>query len=345
MRGRLTEAIEVLDGGIESSRLARNAQDLAWRLHLRSSTALAVGDLDTALATAEEAVELTRELEEENFLSAYPGLGLAAALLPSGDPAAAVEILVRSAGGGELPLIPGGWRAMGHELIARCYLDLGRGDDAAQATARAEATAATTALPMAAAWAERAAAAVALDAGEPVAAAERALASAAAGERAGAVIEAALSRTLAGRALAQAGDDDGAATALQRAAADLEACGAVRYRDAAERELRKQGHHIHRRTRPGMADGRGVETLTERELEVARLVVGRKTNAEIAAELFLSVKTVETHMRNLFRKLDVSSRVEVARTVERADQSEHASQRRVRSRVRRTGAIPPRPKR
>jgi DNA-binding NarL/FixJ family response regulator len=68
-----------------------------------------------------------------------------------------------------------------------------------------------------------------------------------------------------------------------------------------------------------MADGRGLETVTERELEVARLVVDRRTNAEIAGELFLSVKTVETHMRNLFRKLDVSSRVEVARVVERAD--------------------------
>ena len=59
----------------------------------------------------------------------------------------------------------------------------------------------------------------------------------------------------------------------------------------------------------------GVESLSERELEVARLVVDRKTNREIAAELFVSLKTVETHMRNLFRKLDVSSRVEVARTV------------------------------
>jgi DNA-binding CsgD family transcriptional regulator len=57
--------------------------------------------------------------------------------------------------------------------------------------------------------------------------------------------------------------------------------------------------------------------LTGRELEVARLVVDRRTNPEIAAELFLSLKTVETHMRNIFRKLDAGSRVEVARIVER----------------------------
>jgi DNA-binding CsgD family transcriptional regulator len=36
------------------------------------------------------------------------------------------------------------------------------------------------------------------------------------------------------------------------------------------------------------------------------------------AELFVSIKTVETHMRNIFRKLDAGSRVEVARIVERA---------------------------
>lgn len=53
----------------------------------------------------------------------------------------------------------------------------------------------------------------------------------------------------------------------------------------------------------------GVQSLTQREREVVRLVVDRNTNPQIAEALFLSPKTVETHMRNIFRKLGVSSRV------------------------------------
>ncbi len=118
------------------------------------------------------------------------------------------------------------------------------------------------------------------------------------------------SRTLAGRALAQAGDKDRAAVELERAAAAFDSFGSARYRAAAEQELRKLGHRIHRRSHPGKTDATGVASLTARELEIARLVVDRKTNPEIAAALFLSPKTVETHLRNVFHKLDVSSRVE-----------------------------------
>ena len=181
----------------------------------------------------------------------------------------------------------------------------------------AETWAATVQLPMAAAWADRAAAAVYLAGGDAPRAAERSLAAAAVADAVGAPVEAALSRTLAGRALAQASDVDGAVRELQRAARDFETCGALRHRDDAERELRKLGHHIHRRTRSGKANSTGIESLTEREEQVARLVVDRKTNPEIAADLFLSQKTVETHLRNIFRKVGVASRVELARAVER----------------------------
>jgi DNA-binding CsgD family transcriptional regulator len=52
-------------------------------------------------------------------------------------------------------------------------------------------------------------------------------------------------------------------------------------------------------------------------------VVDRRTNAEIADALFLSPKTIETHIRNIFHKLDVSSRAELARMVERGFPAGH----------------------
>ena len=153
--------------------------------------------------------------------------------------------------------------------------------------------------------------------GDPATAASRALAAAAAADEVGARVEAARSRTLAGRAFACADERELAVAELERAVQQLDLCGAMRYRQEAERELRKLGRHIHHRTRPGNVNGAGVETLTQREVQVADLVVDRRTNPEIASELFLSVKTIETHLRSIFRKLDVSSRYDVARVMER----------------------------
>jgi ATP/maltotriose-dependent transcriptional regulator MalT len=323
VRGKLAEATELLDGAIEAARLLGNTHALAWNLFNRSVVALAVGDLDIALTTAQESVDLSRSLDE-GFVTAWAGVRLAAVLLETGQPVGAVDVLLRSAGGEELTLIPGGWRAYCLELLTRCWLALDRQAEAQRAAACTAARAEAVQLPLPTAWADRAAAAIALHVGDTERAAELALSSATAADEVGAPIEAALSRTLAGRALAQEGQRKRAVAELRRAAAKLDSCGALRYRDQAERELGKLGHRVHRRTRPGKADGTGLETLTARELQVAQLVADSKTNPEIASELFLSQKTVETHIRNIFRKLDVASRVELARAVERAAHSMRA---------------------
>ena len=57
------------------------------------------------------------------------------------------------------------------------------------------------------------------------------------------------------------------------------------------------------------------QALTRREREVVDLVVDGLTNPEIAGRLFVSQKTVETHMTNILRKLGISSRREIARPV------------------------------
>ena len=87
-------------------------------------------------------------------------------------------------------------------------------------------------------------------------------------------------------------------------------------RDEARRELRKLGARAETRG-PASPDQAGLGSLSPREREIAELVTDRMTNREIATELFLSEKTVESHLRNIFVKLAASSRVDVARIVER----------------------------
>jgi ATP/maltotriose-dependent transcriptional regulator MalT len=314
--GDLAEAAEVLDDAIDATRLSQDLQGLAWNLFNRSAAALAAGDLDTALATGRESLELTQDFGP-SLIAVRAAVVWAAALVENGDAERAIEALVDSSGGEDLAFLPGAWRTKRLELLTRGYLATERADDAARAAAEAEECARASGLRLAEAMAQRAVAAVALHTGDAERAAERALASAAAADVVRAPIEAALSRILAGRALARAGRTEEAAAELDRAVSELEPRGAVRYRDEAAHELRKLGRTVYRRSAPGTADD-GLASLTERELELARLVVDRKTNPQIAAELFLSQKTVETHLRNIFRKVGVSNRVELAHAVELA---------------------------
>jgi DNA-binding NarL/FixJ family response regulator len=62
--------------------------------------------------------------------------------------------------------------------------------------------------------------------------------------------------------------------------------------------------------RPGRAGA--IARLSERELDVVRLVVDGRSNDEIAARLGIGAKTVESHLRRLFERLDVASRTELA---------------------------------
>ena len=139
---------------------------------------------------------------------------------------------------------------------------------------------------------------------------------------AGARLQAAFSRSLLGQALAAAGEREEAIAELREAERELDACGSCA---SATRSAASCASSAPAARRAARRPGRpGIDSLTKRELEIADLVTDRKTNKEIAAELFLSEKTIESHLRNIFFKLGVSSRVEVARAVER----ERASSRR-----------------
>jgi len=171
-------------------------------------------------------------------------------------------------------------------------------------------------LPLTEATISEAEAELALAGGDARAAAARAGAGVALAEDAGAAVQAARLRALAGHALAQAGDRDAALAALKRAEAEAAACGAERLRAAAARDLRRLGVRVAGRQRRG-GHGEGLAALSGREREIAEQVALGRTNREIAAALFVSDKTVEGHLRNVFAKLGVSGRAAVAEVVGR----------------------------
>jgi DNA-binding CsgD family transcriptional regulator len=88
----------------------------------------------------------------------------------------------------------------------------------------------------------------------------------------------------------------------------FERLGMAAFASRARAELRATGEHATRRA-PGGAD----EVLTPQETQIARLAGEGATNAEIAARLFISAATVEYHLHKVFRKLSITTRVQLAR--------------------------------
>jgi DNA-binding CsgD family transcriptional regulator/tetratricopeptide (TPR) repeat protein len=82
--------------------------------------------------------------------------------------------------------------------------------------------------------------------------------------------------------------------------------GAEAFAERARRELQATGETVRKRTVETLDD------LTPQEAQVARLAADGQTNPEIAAQLFLSPRTVEWHLGKVFGKLGISSRKELA---------------------------------
>jgi DNA-binding CsgD family transcriptional regulator len=98
-----------------------------------------------------------------------------------------------------------------------------------------------------------------------------------------------------------------ARTQLRAALDGFEALGAELWARRAQGELRATGESARKR------DASTVDDLTPQELRIATLVADGASNRDVAAQIFVSPKTVEYHLRKVFLKLGVASRVELAR--------------------------------
>ena len=323
VRGRLAEAADAADAAVEGARLLGNRQMLCFALTADAWVSALRGELGRARSAGAEAMALLDGLDE-SVLSGATRVHVAAAQLEAGEPEGCLTAM--SAGGApEFHGVEPGRRAWLYAILARAELALNRPAAAADWVARGEAAAAGLGLPYAEAAVLCARAQLDLDGAgaratarlppDPASAAgplASALRAAELADSVGAVIQAGRARTLAGRAA----DDEVGVPLLERAESELGGCGAVRLRDEAARELRRRGVKTSARRRRATG-GDGLAGLSGREREVADLVSLGRTNKEIAAELFLSEKTVESHMSRLFGKLGVRSRAEVAEAVGR----------------------------
>jgi DNA-binding CsgD family transcriptional regulator len=93
---------------------------------------------------------------------------------------------------------------------------------------------------------------------------------------------------------------------LRIALEGFEQLGAEHWAERTREELRASGQTARRR------EPSTREDLTQQELQITRLVAQGLSNREVAAQLFLSPRTIDFHLRNVFRKLGVSSRMQLA---------------------------------
>ena len=92
---------------------------------------------------------------------------------------------------------------------------------------------------------------------------------------------------------------------LRAAMETFDRLGATPWAERARAELRASGETARRRTLDH------ADTLTPQELQIARFVACGATNKEVAAQLFVSPRTVDHHLRNVFAKLGITSRAQL----------------------------------
>ncbi|GAA2827085.1 hypothetical protein GCM10010452_64210 [Crossiella cryophila] len=300
--GRLPEAATTVRDAIEAARLVGALPPYLIGLTELLTIARWRGGVEAARA---EAAEVHPDVYDSDFqLGAWVLFRRTAARLALGE-AADFRAEVQALGGPGLPGLLHAYRPEHYETLTEAALARGALIEARDWAARAEATAEQN-RPRGWGFALLARARVQLTETEGWAAAQTATAAARSFHTAGDLVHTGRSRLLTGIALAEAGHRERALGELDRAAALFTGAGAELLLKETTRQQRRLGL---RRvpTGPGPTHSAPGD-LTRRESEVAALAGEGLTNKAIATRLFLSERTVETHLARVYRKLGVPRR-------------------------------------
>ncbi|BFU43942.1 helix-turn-helix transcriptional regulator [Krasilnikovia sp. MM14-A1004] len=296
--GDLTAARQHAEAGIEVARALSERTQYSAVLGALAEIAFLQGRLDEAEHLARQTLEALPQ--ERQLWSGHADATLARVQLATGDPQGAIDRVLEAGDGPDLSAYALGMRPYGYDLLAMAELALGRVDAAWG-------------------WAERAAAVAPVFGADVIHRLIRARILTATGEcqqaagearrvaevyrAAGMRLAEGDARHVLGAALAADGKRALAQEELRRAKELFAAAGARLMHAKVVAEQRRIGAG---KSRP--RGGLRHDVLTERETEVAHLVAAGYSNAQIGAQLGLSVRTVETYLSKVFTKLNVGSR-------------------------------------
>ncbi|MBL7497608.1 AAA family ATPase [Frankia sp. CNm7] len=320
----------------EAQQAAGEARELAREIdahHIRG-LALALTSLcgswtdpraTRAVSIAEQAVGTLRG--SGSWWSYVATISLANATTIAGDPERCVGLLVTAGGGPDLPSVPSFLRSACQELLMTALENIQGSRPAPDWVEQLDGPLDADALALSCehGYARTVHAHVVRARLGPAAAAELYENAAASFAAAGMVYLEAWALILAAKCAAAVDRTPDAAVMFQRARELARECGATSIYEEADKQQRRLAQlaadqaDADRGARAGRATESPLAVLTEREREIARIAGTGKKTRDIAAELYLSPRTVDVHLTRIYRKLNVPSRAALARLMSEID--------------------------
>lgn len=295
--------------------LSEEAEEIARHIDSRDVLGLALGLRSFALAWSggPDSTKRAVDLAEQGIAIIPPGsvwwtrtaaIFHAVALLMSGDPARCIQVLTTAGGGTGLPLMQTSMRPTSLDMLTAAFIQIGDNGSAREASMRADAESRRLGLPGQRGVAVRSRGYVLSAAGRHEEAVTAFRTAAELLGTAGFTMGQAWTLALGGHSAVEAGQTGVALAMADEAVSLARLVGSMKILGMAEAVKQRLGAG-----RPGherRADP--LASLTSREREIARLAATGRTSRDIAEQLSLSPRTVDTHLSRIYRKLGLASR-------------------------------------